>query len=123
MGYVGTSVGIETVKKGLFENTPINIQLVGSTGGAEITIYKWNQDFTDVEYMIVSQYQTAAGGAAAVFKVDIGGVNKINENADGYHYQRIDCTAITGLQEVEIKADVTNATSVISQISITTVGA
>ena len=120
---MGYSLGVSEVKTALLESNPFFIGLIASTGGTETTVYKWNIDFTSISKLHVSRYLGDGGGAASVLKIDIGGVNKVNENSNGLTYGAIDCSAITGYQELEIKGDVTNATAYIRDLTITAEGA
>jgi len=113
MGYAGFNIGEDTVRKGVFETIPMH-GLITTTGGSKTQFYKRNQDFDDIDYLRVCTVTDDDGGADPILYVDIGGANKITSTyANGYHYETIDCTSITGVNAVEIYADIANADSYI----------
>jgi hypothetical protein len=120
MGYYG---GVEAVEEKLFKTLPINIGMITDSTGVEFSVYKATLDFSNVTTLIVATRHIFGAGANSLLKVDIGGVNKVtyNTGATTSLSTKIDCSAITGAQILEIKADVAAFTNYFENTSLSVV--
>lgn len=125
MGYVATGGAIQsTVRDEIFKNAVIQIYLIPNTATVEITFYKRTFDFEDVNTLIL-QYNSHINAANNTIKLDIGGVSKVNQSAaDAYYRHSVDCSAISGNQELLLKITTANhVDNFIEYLTIVTLGA
>jgi len=104
MGFATTTIEVAELKESLLETLTVYIAYFETLGTAtERTFYQNTVNLDDIDYLFVTWY----GQNGLTFKVDVGGVNKVNTTTGGansWEQSRIDCTAITGEQVIKIYA-------------------
>lgn len=75
-----------------------------ASSGTNIVVFRRNLDFDYIDYLVYTAINSSDGNGASS-SLSIGGISKYSDNAinDGERIsQEIDCTAITGIQEVNV---------------------
>ena len=102
MGYVAGSTSLKA-----FPNIPLSFQQIHDPAGAGTykEFYKQNIDFDNIDTIFFLYYYDDLGGANCFTRFTIGGVVKFTneDNGSGYAGEEVDCTAISGTQEMLIE--------------------
>jgi len=99
----GVTSEVEITLNKFFEFFTAHTSLEAS-GNSTVVVYRRTLDFDFIDYLVFTA-QNISDGNGAQCSLDIGGTNKYTDtglNDDEYIYEEIDCTSITGDNEVVI---------------------